>query len=332
LGVCENIYVKKKTLKTKETFKIQFREIRIDRDALVKINLSMADGPFSVFVLEKNLKKYGYHAGKNGVTVADYSDCPPLPLPIVVCPPSGGAFTGFKTDARSGDMYFCSCAKTAIENHAELNWLKESGVNLNGADFPHEFIGGIQLDEIINNTGDILKYFNFRDKTCYECNGKAPNIMSGIIIDCCIGKRFYEYGIDILSGYAIAGKLPENIRKIICDAYPEYANKETNYIELKNVSDRRTERGLYRRIAAEIKKEVLSALRFKKPEPRPKMEFIFEETDAVRRDERISWFDTAPLPGAKKAVFLPDNHNGYQGGEDAAFNQRGKPPVPRAPL
>jgi hypothetical protein len=294
LGVSETIYVKKKTLVTKETYKIRLREIRIDGDALVKINRSIADGSFGVFVLEKDLKKYGYHTGKNGVTVADYSDCPPLPMPIIICPPTGGAFIGFKTDAKSVDMYFCSCAKTAIENHAELNWLKENGTGLNMADFPDEFTAGIRPDEIINNTGDILKHFHFRDKICHECNGKAPGIMSEIIVDRYIGKQFYEYGIDLLSGYAIVGKLPGNIRKIIYDAYPEYADKEKGYIELKNVSDRKTERKLYRVMANEIKKEVLSVLRFKKPAPRPLREYIFAETAAIRPDAGVSWFDMGP--------------------------------------
>jgi hypothetical protein len=297
----KNRYIKKNILKTKETYKIHFWEIRIDKNILVKINQSITDESFSIFILEKNLKKYGYHTVKNDIIIADYSHNL-LPFPIAVCPVSG-AFVGFKTDTKSSDIYFCSCIKPAIANNVELHQLWDNNIILSKIDFPGEFINSIELYKITNNTCDILKCFDFRDNICHECNKKIPNIKPESIIECYIRKRFYEYGIDSLFGYVIASKLPENIRKIIWDAYPAYADRETDYLRFKNVSDQKIEKKLYRKIAREIKNDVLSVLCSKKPNekrsPIPKThhfrEFVFTEAVAIRQDEKITWLDMEHL-------------------------------------
>lgn len=85
-----------------------------------------------------------------------------LPLPIVKYPPHYGTFIGFKKHS-DGNLYFCSCAREAIENsvryeqrNSDTSSYSVSPEKVVEDDFPEEF--GIHVENAeIDNIRDIIR-------------------------------------------------------------------------------------------------------------------------------------------------------------------------------
>ena len=187
-------------------------------------------------MLEASRKEIAYR--ENTVSKED------LPFPLVYYPGHYGTFFGFKQDEK-GTLFFCACAREAIENYIKLqllvewpDWIdpKTQFIIKPGA-FPKVF-----RDHLINinapNDETVIEYMKFRKNLCHECNGVVPTYcycdkMYGASFKqnygWYINKQALEYGFD---GWI--NKLPERcpgeILELITISPDEYAS---HYNELK---------------------------------------------------------------------------------------------------
>lgn len=176
-----------------------------------------------------------------------------LPFPIVKYPSHYGTFIGFKQDPE-GELYFCSCAREAIENYVkcELEGLTGSHQdptpeNILNGEFPEEVITDVQRSGITDSER-IVESLRFEDQLCHECNVVVTKYrycheMSGTVFRQNYGwyvyKKFYEYGIckpksDTLLCDTLFESLPGDIVDVVDeDLIEELERKATRYKELR---------------------------------------------------------------------------------------------------
>jgi hypothetical protein len=194
----KKFYVKKKTLKTKAQFFIEFVRIVVTRPALVRIRDLL---PANFFLL------YSSQLGgrKQFVQRDNIISQEKLPYPIVLYPGTIGTFIGFKKRMDDKEIYFCSCMKEALRNCIKISLLesqnqKDSYKILYHA-IPFEFTQ-ILLSYGNESPENIFKHFLFADSICHECNKIVPAYYYAMpwtefykSYGWYVEKRFYEYGI-----------------------------------------------------------------------------------------------------------------------------------------
>lgn len=176
-----------------------------------------------------------------------------LPYPIVTYPSHYGTFIGFKRNP-DGDLYFCACAREAIENYVECQYeyLQDSHrdatpENILNSDFPEETKRIVQRAGI-EDVHDIVDALRFEGGLCHECNAVVPkrrycHEMYGTVFRQNYGwyvfGKFYEYGIckpksDTLLADTHFEKLPGEIVDVVDDNLIEdIAEKATRFKELR---------------------------------------------------------------------------------------------------
>jgi len=186
------IYIRKKALKTKSHYIIQFVRIKVCKDILVKARDLL---PEHFFVFTPYLGGYKRFASEN------VSASEKLPYPIVLYPSALGSFIGFKRDINDKTIYFCSCMREALKNCVEMSILEKDRKRILFNNVPIEMqdILNLQNNENINN---IMNSFNFADSLCHECNMAIPTYYYYImptefskIYGWYVKKQFFEYGI-----------------------------------------------------------------------------------------------------------------------------------------
>jgi DNA-binding transcriptional MerR regulator len=153
-----------------------------------------------------------------------------LPYSLIHYPGFYGAFFGFQKNKNS-QIYFCSCAKEAIENYTELRLKNHISQNsnptrmfiLDSMYFPINLIKEL-IDKNIKQDKSIREKLNFKNNICHECNNILPKYlycakMYGTKFKqnygWFINKQFYEFGIDPISFNVLLDKLPEEIFDIL---------------------------------------------------------------------------------------------------------------------
>ncbi|WP_162991536.1 PDDEXK family nuclease [Halostella salina] len=168
-------------------------------------------------------------------------------------PPHYGTFIGFKP-SHDGDLYFCSCAREAIENYVqcEIEGLTGSHQDptpenvLNGG-FPEE-TKDIVRRAGINDASEIPEVLRFEDQLCHECNAVVPKRrycadMYGTVFRQNYGwyvyKKSYEYGVckpksDTLLADTLFDSLPGEIVSVVDDdLIEELEAKAARFNELR---------------------------------------------------------------------------------------------------
>jgi|AntRauMinimDraft_4_1070384.scaffolds.fasta_scaffold00121_1 gas vesicle protein len=132
-----------------------------------------------------------------------------LPYPVVAYPSHYGTFIGFKRDP-DDDLYFCSCAREAIENYVDCQYEYLQGShrdatpqNILNSDFPEE-TKSIIHHAGINDVHNIVDALLFEEGLCHKCNAVVPrrrycHEMYGTVFRQNYGwyvfQKYYEYGI-----------------------------------------------------------------------------------------------------------------------------------------
>ena len=152
-----------------------------------------------------------------------------LPLPIVLYPGFYGAYFGFKENNES-DIYFCSCSKKSIENFIKFK-LKDKSVNadpernflLDSMYFPLDFVKNLIKKQIVEDSS-IIKYINFKDNLCHECNKITPSfrycipMYGGQFIQhygWYVNKEFFEQGLDPINNEPFIDEIDKEIKDLI---------------------------------------------------------------------------------------------------------------------
>lgn len=192
-----------------------------------------------------------------------------LPYPVVKYP-SSGAFIAFKP-AHSADLYFCACAREALENFIECQRedLQESHQSVTPENvlqhsIPDEgrrYVAAAGVDEI----DDIIDAFQFEPGICHKCNNAVPKFkychdMYGTKFKQNYGwylkQKAYEFGIcrpgsDTLLTHTDFDKLPSNVVDIVDeDLIGKLQEKAERFEELRQkrferereINDRRKEK------------------------------------------------------------------------------------------
>jgi len=178
-----------------------------------------------------------------------------LPLPIVLYPGFYGAFFGFKKNEGDKQVFFCSCCKEAVENYLKFRFLKEIPRNTNpskmfvlsSSNFPLSFVESLMSKKLLSDK-KIIKYLNFKDKICHECNKATPSFrycheMYGQAFKQNYGwyikKQAYEWGIEPLTNNFLQEACPEDLLFLLNDFDFVRANKDRqnftlsgNYLKL----------------------------------------------------------------------------------------------------
>jgi hypothetical protein len=116
-------------------------------------------------------------ASRDGVIVQETS----LPLPVVHYPGFYGAFFGFG-DSADGDVFFCSCAKTAIEHYILLrlrgadtqNAISDKQFLISSNKFPDGVVHTL-MNSGVPEDKSIIGALKFGNSICHECNRITPS-------------------------------------------------------------------------------------------------------------------------------------------------------------
>ena len=206
-GMQGKIFFKKKILKTKEIFNLEFSKVGLNKECLLYLKKVIPDDFFILNAI-KNSPLKAYIDNYICITKEEA-----LPLPVVYYTKYG--ILGFKTDLNEKIIYFCSCFMNAIKNYIELRLKSgklENGIFSQGY-LPQEFINYIGDKNFIIND-KIFNEFQFKDSICHECNKKVPrgyydsNNIKLKKIGWYINKRCFEYGVDTSGYILLEDKLP----------------------------------------------------------------------------------------------------------------------------
>jgi hypothetical protein len=178
-----------------------------------------------------------------------------LPLPIVKYPTSSSCFIGFKEE-NDGQLYFCDCAKDAIENFIQGRideFLRTHG------DVSVENITPLFQDEIqekvrqrgVNDPEEVIDLFEYREEICHNCNQVVPEYrfcheMYGTVFKQNYGwyieQRQYEYGFyaNIKTQTPYIAEIPDDIFDVMDDELAE--NFKSKIERLNELQDKRRER------------------------------------------------------------------------------------------
>lgn len=165
-----------------------------------------------------------------------------LPLPIVLYPGFYGAFFGFKKEEADSMIFFCSCAKEAIENYLKLRLSKEIIKNANPnrmyildkAYFPSSVLESLQ-NANVSQDKNIIDHLNFNNKLCHECNRITPfyrychQMYGGVFkqnYGWYINKQAFEWGLEPISDRFLADACPEDLLLLLEDTELQNAKKE----------------------------------------------------------------------------------------------------------
>lgn len=153
-----------------------------------------------------------------------------LPFSIVLYPSFYGAFFAFR-EKRNSEIFFCSCAKEAIENYIRFRLTYPIPTNINparmyildSAVFPYELVTHLIQNNISSNE-KVINYLQFENKLCHECNKATPNNrycheMYGSVFKqnygWYINKQAYEYGIQPLTYRTLNNVCPVEILELV---------------------------------------------------------------------------------------------------------------------
>ncbi|WP_199719663.1 hypothetical protein, partial [Halorubrum sp. Atlit-26R] len=172
-----------------------------------------------------------------------------------------GTFIGFKQH-RDGNLYFCSCAREAIENflryeqrNSDTSSYSVSPEKVVEDDFPEEFRIHVENAEI-DNIRETIGIANFEDRICHKCNDVVPNRrysheMYGTVFDQNYGwyvnQKKCEYGLPestLRSGFAgeFLNCLPEDVIDIVdADGKDELEAKAARFAALTQKRSQRRE-------------------------------------------------------------------------------------------
>jgi len=151
-----------------------------------------------------------------------------LPFPIVLYPGSYGAFFGFKKNKNDSKIFFCSCSKEAMENYLKFRLSKKIPENSNpnkmfifsSAEFPLEFVESLQKRKNVLKNNKIIRYINFENKICHECNKVTPSyrycheMYGGVFkqnYGWYINKQAYEWGVEPITDEFLPEACPEDL-------------------------------------------------------------------------------------------------------------------------
>jgi len=168
-----------------------------------------------------------------------------LPFPIVLYPTHYGTFLAFRKDDESPPT-LCSCSAEAIENYVTYNLRyanRQQYANsiqsfiLGSDNFPKELVKYLRRKNAPQNI-NILKYLNFENKLCHECNKTLPiyrycHEMYGTefvqTYGWYINKKFWDYGINQKTFLYLDEKCPIEIKKIYGDDFQSLWEKREQF-------------------------------------------------------------------------------------------------------
>ena len=169
-----------------------------------------------------------------------------LPLPIVKYPNSSSCFIGFKEE-EDGKLYFCSCAKTALENYIQgrIDDLDNSHRDVtveNVVQLFQEEIKEEALNADLDSPEDVVDVFPFRDDLCHRCNQVVPNLrfcheMYGTVFKQNYGwyidQRQYQYGFygNIGTQTPFIEEIPKHILELIDDELENNLGSKTQRLQ-----------------------------------------------------------------------------------------------------
>lgn len=260
---------------------------------------------------------------------------PSLPLHTVYYPGFYGAFFGFSATL-SSEIYFCSCAKAAIENYIRLrlegdraqNAYPEKQFLLSSSRFPLRVVQrlmkiGISEDE------RIAEALQFRENLCHECNKTTPEYaycvpMYGSVFEQHFGwyinKQSFEYGVMPVSFKILPHVCPDEIfsdsilgKHDFLNTYGGLSERDLILAQARDSTFRKQTRKM-RNI---IENEVRVKFGFKKVGDTWAHETLLYQLvsevlpkEKVIRHYRATWLDNLELD-----IFLPNRRVGieYQG-------------------
>lgn len=190
-----------------------------------------------------------------------------LPLPIVKYPTGRSCFIGFK-EKEDGQLYFCSCTETALENYirGRIDSLDDSHRDVTVENVVQLFLDEIK-DEVLstglNRPEDVVDVFQFKDDLCHRCNQVVPKLrfcheMYGTVFKqnygWYINQRQYQYGFyeTIKTQTPIVEAIPDHILELVDD---ELENNFESTIE--RLQELETKRRTRDREINEERKELL---------------------------------------------------------------------------
>ena len=174
-----------------------------------------------------------------------------LPYPYVYYPGFYGSFFCF-SEKKNSTLFFCSCAKEAIENFIRFQLSNPKTKNayphrmffLDSGNFPLRLVNNL-ISKNIEEDANIINHLQFKHRLCHECNGVIPSFkycveMYGTAFKQNFGwyinKQAYEYGIQPHSYSILLDKCPNEILELFEIMPNEYklkyeALRNTNYKE-----------------------------------------------------------------------------------------------------
>jgi hypothetical protein len=195
-----------------------------------------------------------------------------LPYPVVKYPTSGG-FIAFKPSEDTAKLFFCSCAREALENFidCQIIALEDSHQDVTPANVLQHSVPDDVIDRVrdagVTDVNAIIDVLNFADEVCHKCNdGVVPKLrychdMYGTVFKQNYGwyvqQKYYEFGVcrpgsDTLLTHTEFDKLPGDVVDLVDDDLIETLEaKATRFEEL------REKRWTRRREINETKKEKL---------------------------------------------------------------------------
>ncbi|WP_141212211.1 hypothetical protein [Halorubrum ezzemoulense] len=178
-----------------------------------------------------------------------------LPLPIVKYPNSSSCFIGFK-ERRGSQLYFCSCAETALKNYirGRIDDLDDSHRDVTVENVVQLFQDEIKEDALsanLDNPEDVVEVFQFKDDLCHRCNEVVPKLrfcheMYGTVFKqnygWYINQKQYKYGFygNIGTQKPFVEEIPDHIFEVIDDELEN--NFETKTQRLQELRSKRRER------------------------------------------------------------------------------------------
>lgn len=161
-------------------------------------------------------------AFKNGIIATESG----LPLPVVHYPGFYGAFFGF-SERHNSEIYFCSCAKLAIEHYIRFRIEGEESRNsdpercffLSKSKFPQKIVHDL-IKEDGPTDASLINRLKFKNDLCHECNKLTPSYgycvpMYGGAFDqnygWYINKQSFEYGVTPVSFRILVDVCPDEV-------------------------------------------------------------------------------------------------------------------------
>ncbi|MBW1959533.1 MAG: hypothetical protein JRI63_13595 [Deltaproteobacteria bacterium] len=258
-----------------------------------------------------------------------------LPLPVVHYPGFYGAFFGFSEEPNT-EIYFCSCAKLAIEHYIRFRLEDEESRNsdpernfiLSKSKFPQRLVRDF-IEACKPKDASIINRLRFRNDLCHECNKLTP--LYGYCVPMYggafeqnygwyINKQSFEYGVMPVSFKILGDVCPDEVfsandldKQVFIDTYSKLREHELILLKARDSDFQKKTR----KIRNIIENEVRVKFGFKKVgEAWANETLLFQMISEILPDEElIRHYRPGFLDNLELDIFIPSLNIGieYQG-------------------